>query len=71
MVVSYLVDTVVNHVDDSGRRNGVRKFVDVKEKDKTQREINCDASHGEENKSLVKRVTQSESGVLLANVLSQ
>ena len=71
MVVSYnylTIDTVVNHVDDSGRRSGVRKVPDVKENDETQKEINHDASHGEENKSLVKGVTCSEPGVLLANV---
>ena len=71
MVVSYnylTIDTVVNHIDDSGRRNGVRTFPDVKENDETQKEINHDASHGEENKSLVKGVTHSEPGVLVANV---
>ena len=71
MVVSYnylTIDTVVNHVDDSGRRSGVRKFPDVKENDETQKEISHDASHDEENKSLVKGVTRSEPGVLLANV---
>ena len=40
----------------------------MKENDETQKEINHDASHGEENKSLVKEVTQSEPGVLVANV---
>ena len=71
--VSHKLDTIVNHVHvvDSWRRNGEEQFPDVKEKDETWREMNGDTPREKASISLVKGLTHSGSGVLLAYCLLQ
>ena len=63
-----ILDTVVNHVEDSMRRNGAQESPDTKTKDETLGEMSH-VPHGEENISVVKVPTHSGSGVPQESIL--
>lgn len=52
------------------RKNGVQGLPDTKEMHGTQKEMGHDAPHGKANMSLMKGLTHSESGMILANVFA-
>ena len=58
----HILDTVVNHVEDSERKNGAQESPDTKSKDDTLGEMSH-IPHGEENISVVKGPTHTGSGV--------
>lgn len=72
IVMSYILTlhTVVDHIlDDAERRSELEQFSDVMKKDETWREVNHAVPHGKANKSLVKGLAHSGSGVLPQNIL--
>ena len=57
----HVLDTAVNHVEDSERKNGAQESPDMKTKDEALGEMSH-VPHGEENVSEVKGPTHTGSG---------